>query len=80
MAARFAEQVLLSFLIWGVWGEPPPLEPSSGSEDNLSGTGAGSSWPATLTLLDSIIPVRAWNLTVFNRARSFFSTLQEQKQ
>lgn len=29
----------------------------------------------SLTLLDSIMPVLAWNLTVFNRARSFFSTL-----
>lgn len=30
---------------------------------------------AVLTRLDSIIPVRAWNFTVFKRARSFFSTL-----
>ncbi len=33
----------------------------------------------SLTLLDSIMPVLAWNLTVFNRARSFFSTLWIQK-
>lgn len=32
-----------------------------------------------LTRLDSIIPVRAWNFTVFNRALSFFSTLKERK-
>lgn len=62
-------------------GGLPPLGQSSSSEDNLSGMGrgAGSSWSGTLTLLDSIIPVRAWNLTVFNRARSFFSTLQEEQ-
>lgn len=30
---------------------------------------------SALTLLDSIMPVLAWNFTVFNRALSFFSTL-----
>lgn len=56
---------------------PSPWEPSSSSKDSLFGTRAGSSWPITLTLLDSIMPVLAWNLTVFNLARSFFSTLGE---
>lgn len=32
-------------------------------------------WESPLTLLDSIMPVLAWNFTVFNRALSFFSTL-----
>lgn len=59
---------------------PSPWEPSSSSEDSLSGTRAGSSWSSTLTLLDSIIPVLAWNLTVFNLARSFFSTLEGEKE
>ncbi len=59
---------------------PSPWEPSSRSEDSLSGTRAGSSWPSTLTLLDSIMPVLAWNLTVFNLARSFFSTLGKDKR
>lgn len=36
-------------------------------------------WSSTLTLLDSIMPVLAWNLTVFNLARSFFSTLGKKK-
>lgn len=58
---------------------PSPLEPSSSSEDSLSGTKAGSSWSSSLTLLDSIMPVLAWNLTVFNLARSFFSTLRGKK-
>lgn len=30
---------------------------------------------SALTRLDSIMPVLAWNFTVFNRALSFFSTL-----
>lgn len=81
---RFSEQVLVSLPHSQGWGgagvggggsRPSPWEPSSSSEDSLSGTGAGSSWPSTLTLLDSIMPVLAWNLTVFNLARSFFSTL-----
>lgn len=77
--ARFSEQVLVSFPHSG-GSRPSPWEPSSSSEDSLSGTRAGSSWPSTLTLLDSIMPVLAWNLTVFNLARSFFSTLGEEKK
>lgn len=44
----------------------PPLAIGPGPPLNLS---------LALTLLDSIMPVLAWNLTVFNRALSFFSTL-----
>lgn len=42
--------------------------PATGSKHPLSPSSA-------LTLLDSIMPVLAWNFTVFNRALSFFSTL-----
>lgn len=72
--ACFSEQVVVPFPHSGR-SRPSPWEPSSSSEDSLSGTRARSSWPSTLTLLDSIMPVLAWNLTVFNLARSFFSTL-----
>lgn len=41
---------------------------------------AAAAAAATLTLFDSIMPVLAWNLTVFNRARSFFSTLEKTKK
>lgn len=78
--ARFSEQVLVSFPQLRGGTRPSPWEPSSSSEDSLSGTRAGSSWPSTLTLLDSIMPVLAWNLTVFNLARSFFSTLGKNKE
>lgn len=77
--ARFSEQVLVSFPHSG-GSRPSPWEPSSSSEDSLSGTRAWSSWPSTLTLLDSIMPVLAWNLTVFNLARSFFSTLWKKEK
>lgn len=73
-----SEQVLVSFPHSG-GSRPSPREPCSSSEGRCSGTRAGSSWPSTLTLLDSIMPVLAWNLTVFNLARSFFSTLENKK-
>lgn len=78
-SACFSEQVLVPFPHSG-GSRPSPWEPSISSEDSLSGTRAERSWPSTLTLLDSIMPVLAWNLTVFNLARSFFSTLREREK
>lgn len=57
-----------------------PGSPAAALKTASLAPGQGAAGPSTLTLLDSIMPVLAWNLTVFNLARSFFSTLGGKKE